>query len=46
MGGLIVGIKGLPKAAAAPASSGIEITALMSSVDAAKLPATEIADLF
>jgi len=46
LGGLFVGSKPLPKAAAAPASSGIEITALMSSVDAAKLPATEIADLF
>jgi len=46
LGGLIVGGKVWPKAAAAPASSGIEITALMSNVDAAKLPATEIADLF
>jgi hypothetical protein len=34
------------KAAATTATSGIEVTALMSNVDAANLPATEIADLF
>jgi hypothetical protein len=34
------------QATAATASPGIEITALMSSVELAKLPATEIADLF
>jgi hypothetical protein len=46
LGGLIVGTAVWPKAQAAPASSGIEITTLMSNVDMAKLPATEIADLF
>jgi hypothetical protein len=46
LGGLIIGTAVWPKANAAPASSGIEITALMSNVDAANLPATEIADLF
>jgi len=34
------------QATAAAASPGIEITTLMSNVDAAKLPAIEIADLF
>jgi hypothetical protein len=37
---------GSSQATAAAASPGIEITSLMSSMDAAKLPATEIADLF
>jgi hypothetical protein len=46
LGGLIVGNAVWPKAHAATASPGIEITSLMSNVDAAKLPATEIADLF
>ena len=34
------------QATAAAASPGIDITTLMSNVDAAKLPAIEIADLF
>jgi hypothetical protein len=34
------------QAAATTASPGIEITALMSNVDATNLPVTEIADLF
>jgi hypothetical protein len=34
------------RASATTDNSGIEITTLMSNVDAAKLPATEIADLF
>jgi hypothetical protein len=46
LGGLIVGTAVWPKAHAAPASSGIEITALMSNVDMAKLPVHDTADLF
>jgi hypothetical protein len=46
LGGLIVGNAVWPKARAATASPGIEITSLMSNVGAAKLPVTEIADLF
>ena len=46
LGGLIVGTAVWRKANAAPASAGVEIAVLMSNVDAAKLPATEIADLF
>jgi len=46
LGGLIVGTAVWPRAHAAIAVSGIEITTLMSNVDAAKLPTTEIADLF
>ena len=46
VGGLMVGSALWPKATAATATPGIEITALMSKVDAANLPATEIADLF
>ena len=34
------------RASATTDNSGIEITTLMSNVDVAKLPATEIADLF
>jgi hypothetical protein len=44
--GLIIGSTLWPRAAAATAVPGIEITSLMSNVDAAKLPATEISDLF
>jgi hypothetical protein len=43
LGGLIVGTAVWPKARAASAVPGIEISTLMSRVDAAKLPATEIA---
>ena len=46
LGGLIVGTAVWPKANAAPASPGIEITVLMSNVGVAKLPITEIADFF
>jgi hypothetical protein len=46
LGGVIIGTAAWPKANAATAGSGIEITTLMSNVDAAKLPATEITDLF
>jgi len=46
LGGLIIGTAVWPKANAATPVSGIEITTLMSNVDAAKLPATEITDLF
>jgi hypothetical protein len=46
LGGLVVDTAVWPKAHAAPASPGIEITSLMSKVDAATLSATEIADLF
>ena len=37
---------GPERASATAQSPGIEITALMSNVDATKLPVTEIADLF
>ena len=46
LGGLIVGTAVWPKANAAPANSNIEVTVLMSNMDVANLPATEIADLF
>ena len=46
LGGLIVGTAVWPKANAAPASPGIEVTVLMSNMDVAKLPVTEAADLF
>ena len=46
LGGLIIGTAVWPKAHAAKAVPGIEISALMSKLDAAKLPRTEIAYLF
>jgi hypothetical protein len=46
VGGMIIGSMLWPRPATATAVPGIEITALMSSVDTANLPATEIADLF
>jgi hypothetical protein len=46
VGGLIIGNMLWPRPAAATAVPGIEITALMSSVDAANLPVTEIVDRF
>jgi hypothetical protein len=48
LGGAIVGTAMWPNqhAAAAPANSSMQITALMSTVDVASLPMTEIADLF
>jgi hypothetical protein len=46
LGGLAVGSSMWPRAAAATASPGIDIAALMSNTDAAKLPTLEIADLF
>ena len=46
LGGLVIGTVMWPKAHAATAVAGMEITALMSGVDAARLPATEIANLF
>jgi len=48
LGGGIVGTTMWPKqhAVAAPANSTIEITALMSTVDVASLPMTQVADLF
>jgi hypothetical protein len=45
-GGLIVGTATWPKVHAATASPGIEITSLMSNMDAASLPVHDIADLF
>jgi hypothetical protein len=48
LGGGIVGTMMWPKqhAVAAPANSTIEITALISTVDVASLPMTQVADLF
>jgi len=45
-GTLFMTSMGPHRASATSDSRGIEITTLMSNVDAAKLPATEIADLF
>jgi hypothetical protein len=46
LGGLVVGSMVWPRPAVATATPSIDIAALMSNVDASKLPATEIADLF
>jgi hypothetical protein len=48
LGGAIVGTAMWPKqhAVAAPENPTIHITALMSTVDVASLPMTEVADLF
>ena len=44
LGGVIIGTAVWPRANAATRVSGIDVTAIMSNVDVAKLPATELPD--